>query len=162
PQWGLKFMIPAVGALLALSAALAAACFVRGFGITFLGRPRAPAAAQARESDRFSLGAMLLLALLCLLAGILPSLVIDALAPVIQLLVGGRMPLQADVPWLSIVPIAASRSSYNGLLVFLFIAVSAWIAALSIHRFASHAVRRSAAWDCGYPAPSPLTQYSAG
>jgi formate hydrogenlyase subunit 3/multisubunit Na+/H+ antiporter MnhD subunit len=162
PQWGLKFMIPAVGALLALSAALAAACFVRGFGITFLGRPRAPTAAQARESDRFSLGAMLLLALLCLLAGILPGLVIDALAPVIQPLVGGRMPLQADVPWLSIVPIAASRSSYNGLLVFLFIAASAWIAALAIHRFASHAVRRSPAWDCGYPDPSPLTQYSAG
>ena len=42
PQWGLKFMIPAVGALLALSAALAAACFVKAFGIDFLGRPRTP------------------------------------------------------------------------------------------------------------------------
>ena len=40
PSWGLKFLIPAVGALLALSAALAAACFVKAFGITFLGRPR--------------------------------------------------------------------------------------------------------------------------
>jgi hydrogenase-4 component B len=42
PQWGLKLMIPAVGGLLALSATLAGACFVRAFGITFLGRPRAP------------------------------------------------------------------------------------------------------------------------
>jgi hydrogenase-4 component B len=162
PQWGLKFMIPSVGALLALSAALAAACFVRGFGITFLGRPRAPIAELARETDRFSQSAMLLLVLLCLLAGILPGFVIDALAPVVQPLIGGRMPPQTDVPWLSIVPIAASRSSYNGLLVFLFIGASAWIAALVIHRFASRAVRRSAAWDCGYPDPSPLTQYSAG
>ena len=40
PQWGLKLMIPAVGALLALAAALAGACFVRAFGLTFLGRPR--------------------------------------------------------------------------------------------------------------------------
>ena len=40
PQWGLKLAIPADGALLALSAALAAACFVKAFGITFLGRPR--------------------------------------------------------------------------------------------------------------------------
>src|SRR5471030_937675 len=40
PEWGLKFLVPAVGALLALSAALAAACFVKAFGITFLGRPR--------------------------------------------------------------------------------------------------------------------------
>src|SRR5258705_13712679 len=39
PSWGLKLIVPAVGALLALSAALAAACFVRAFGFTFLGRP---------------------------------------------------------------------------------------------------------------------------
>ena len=32
PQWGLKIAIPADGALLALSAALAAACFVKAFG----------------------------------------------------------------------------------------------------------------------------------
>ena len=44
PQWGLKIMIPADGALLALSAALAAACFVKAFGIVFLGRPRTEAA----------------------------------------------------------------------------------------------------------------------
>ena len=40
PQWALKIMVPAVGGMLALSAALAAACFVKAFGITFLGRPR--------------------------------------------------------------------------------------------------------------------------
>ena len=44
PQWGLKILVPAVGALLALSAALAAACFVKAFGVTFLGRPRTEAA----------------------------------------------------------------------------------------------------------------------
>jgi len=43
PQWGLKIMVPAVGGLLALSAALAAACFVKAFGVTFLGRPRSAA-----------------------------------------------------------------------------------------------------------------------
>ena len=53
PSWGLKFLVPAVGALLALSAALAAACFVKAFGVTFLGRPRTAAAARARETDRF-------------------------------------------------------------------------------------------------------------
>ena len=44
PQWALKIMVPAVGALLALAAALAAACFVKAFGVTFLGRPRSTAA----------------------------------------------------------------------------------------------------------------------
>ena len=80
--------MPAVGALLALSAALAAACFVKAFGVTFLGRARTPAAAHARETDRFSLAAMFFFAALCLVAGILPGLFIDALAPVVQSLVG--------------------------------------------------------------------------
>jgi len=162
PQWGLKFMVPAVGGLLALSAALAAACFVKAFGITFLGRPRSPAAETAREVDRFSLTAMFVLAGLCLFAGILPGLIIDALGPVTLSMVGDRMPGQADIPWLSIVPIAEARSSYNGLLVFVFVAGSATIAALTIHRFASRALRRAPAWDCGFPQPSPITQYTAG
>src|SRR5213078_2688961 len=55
PQWGLKFTVPAVGALLALSAALAAACFVKAFGVTFLGRPRSASASGAEEVDTFSL-----------------------------------------------------------------------------------------------------------
>ena len=162
PQWGLKFAVPAVGGLLALSAALAAACFVKAFGITFLGRPRSPAAERAREVDRFSLTAMFILAALCVFAGILPGLMIDALAPVTQSLVGDRMPSQMGIPWLSIVPIAEARSSYNGLLVFIFIALSATMAALTIHRFASRSLRRAPAWDCGFPEPSPVTQYTAG
>ena len=92
PQWGLKIAIPADGALLALSAALAAACFVKAFGITFLGRPRTRAAADAREVDRCSLAAMFGFAALCLLAGIFPGVVIDLLAPVTQALTGAHMP----------------------------------------------------------------------
>src|SRR6266851_5351761 len=161
PQWGLKILVPSVGAVLALSAALAAACFVKAFGVTFLGRPRSPVVAKAGEADRFSLAAMLFLASLCLLAGILPGFVIDALAPLTQSLVGGRMPVQAVVHWLAIVPVSESRSSYDGLLVFVFIMLSALLSAYAIHRLASHRLRRAPAWDCGYPDPSPLTQYTA-
>jgi hypothetical protein len=71
------------------------------------------------------------------------------------------MPVQINGEWLSIVPIAESRSSYNGLLVFVFMALSGALAAFVIHRFASDRLRRAPAWDCGYPDPSPLTQYSA-
>jgi formate hydrogenlyase subunit 3/multisubunit Na+/H+ antiporter MnhD subunit len=161
PSWALKILAPAVGALLALSAALAAACFTKAFGITFLGRPRTHAAQSARETDRFTLAAMFALAALCLVAGVIPGFFIDALAPVASAAVGGRMPAQAGVAWLSIVPVAASRSSYNGLLVFLFIAISASLAASVIHRFASDALRRAPPWDCGAPNASPATQYSA-
>ena len=125
PQWALKITVPAVGALLALAAALAAACFVKAFGITFLGRPRSIAAEKAHEVDRYSLSAMTVLASLCLLAGILPGIVIDEISPVAFALLGERLPAQTPMPWLSILPIAQSGSSYNGLLVLLFIAVSA-------------------------------------
>jgi hydrogenase-4 component B len=161
PSWGLKFLVPAVGALLAMSAALAAACFVKAFGVTFLGRPRTLAAERAQETDRFSLAAMFCFATLCLVAGILPGLFIDTLAPVAEALVGERMPVQRGVEWLSIVPIAESRSSYNGLLVFLFMGLSGSLAAFAIHRLASDKLRRAPAWDCGYPDASPATQYTA-
>ncbi len=161
PSWGLKFLVPAVGALLALSAALAAACFVKAFGVSFLGRPRTPAAADARETDSSSLAAMFFLAALCLVAGVLPGIFIDALAPVTHALVGMSMPHQSGLDWLTVVPIAESRSSYNGLLVFIFVTLSGTIAAFVIHRLASDKLRRGPAWDCGYPDPRPSTQYTA-
>jgi formate hydrogenlyase subunit 3/multisubunit Na+/H+ antiporter MnhD subunit len=162
PEWPLKILVPGVGALLALSAALAAACFVRAFGIVFLGRPRTSQAAQARETDLWSGATMIALALACLIVGILPGFVIDALSSTAQLAVGAHMRAQSDLAWFSIVPIAESRSSYSGLLVFGFAVASMSMTAVAIHWLASRAVRRTPAWDCGFPEPSPLTQYSAG
>ena len=105
---------------------------------------------------------MLSFALFCLISGVLPGLFIDGLAPVTQGLVGARMPAQTALPWLSIVPIAEARSSYNGLLIFVFITLSALLAIYAIHRFASRALRRAPPWDCGFPDARPITQYTAG
>jgi len=162
PQWGLKLLVPAVGATLALSAALAAACFVKAFGVTFLGRARSPAAAEASETDRWSLLAMFMLVTLCLLAGIFPGRVLDALAPVTGALVGDSLAAQGSLPWLSIMPVTGVQVSYNGLLVFAFILSSAAVTALVIHRFASSGLRRAPAWDCGYPGSGTANQYTAG
>ena len=71
------------------------------------------------------------------------------------------MLVQTGVQWLSIVPIAESRSSYNGILVFLFMVISGTLAAFAIHRLASDKLRRAPAWDCGFPDRSPATQYTA-
>jgi formate hydrogenlyase subunit 3/multisubunit Na+/H+ antiporter MnhD subunit len=161
PSWALKLMVPAAGAMLALSAALAAACFVKAFGVTFLGRGRTPQAQRAMETDRASLAAMFAFAALCLVAGILPGLIIDALGPAVRGLTGTSMPQQSTIAWASIVPIAESRSSYNGLLVFLFITVATLLTIEAVHRYASRAVRRGPAWDCGFPDASPATQYTA-
>src|SRR5258708_14860062 len=86
----------------------------------------------------------------------------DALTPITIEMLGGSMPIEADEPWLSIVPIAESRSSYNGLLVMVFITISASLAVFFIHRFASHALRRGPAWGCGFSDPTPAAQDSSG
>jgi len=161
PQWVPRLIVPAVGATLACSAALAATCFVKAFGITFLGRPRSGAASAAHETDRWSRGSMLLLALLCLGAGVVPGFVMDALAPVTQLLLGTRLAAQSSQPWLRVVPIDTARSAYDGALVLGMIVVAGLATALIVRRFASHALRRSAPWDCGFPDASPTTQYTA-
>ncbi len=161
PEWGPKIVIPVAGALLALAAALAAACFVKAFGITFLGRPRSASAAAASEADRFSMSAMGALAALCLLAGIFPVVVINALAPVAHALIGATMPAQSIFPWGAIIPIAAARSSYDGFSIFLLIAAVTGLAVAGTRRLATHAVRRAPAWDCGFPDPRSETQYTA-
>ncbi len=162
PQWGLKLSVPATGALLALSAALAAACFVKAFGVTFLGRPRTARAAAAIETDIFSRLTMFIWAGLCVLFGVLPALAIDAIGPAVLGLLGARLAPQLPISWYLLVPISENRSSYDGLLVFLFIALSALFTAIAVHWLGSRAIRRSAIWDCGFPDPSPLAQYTAG
>jgi len=162
PQWGLKLAVPATGALLALSAALAAACFVKAFGVTFLGRPRTSAAANAGEADIYSRIAMFAWAGFCVLFGIFPALAIDALGPAVQSMLNSRLPPQLEIPWFLLIPIAGSRSSYDGLLVFIFIAASALLTVMAIHSLASRAIRRGPIWDCGFPDATPLAQYSAG
>jgi formate hydrogenlyase subunit 3/multisubunit Na+/H+ antiporter MnhD subunit len=163
-NWGMKILAPASGALLALATALAGACFLRFYGIGFLGRARGQGAAEAAETGRLTLGVMGAAAAACLLLGVFPGLMIDALAPVTSALLGGAIPPQGAreaLPWLTIVPVAESRSSYNGILVLIFVAVSGGAAAAAIHRFASRRLRRAPAWDCGFPDPDPAAQHSA-
>jgi hypothetical protein len=71
------------------------------------------------------------------------------------------LPSQGAQGWLSLVPVDAAQSSYNGLILLVFILVSATLVALFVHRLGSRASRIGRAWDCGFPEPVPLGQYSA-
>ncbi len=162
PHWLLKFLVPAIGALLALAAALAATCFVKAFGITFLGRARSKEAAGAQETDHYSLTACFILAILCLMAGVVPGYVVDSLSPVIQALnAGTALTPQYSQAGFTLVPVSEARSSYNGLLVLLFLLTVSLLAGFLIHRFASQTVRRGPAWDCGFAENHPSFQYTA-
>jgi len=105
---------------------------------------------------------MAVLAALCVLAGIAPGAVLDLMGPAVSAMLDGRLPRQIGQPWLTLVPIAETRSTYSGLLVLIFIAFSASVASWLVHRYASQALRRAPAWDCGFPQSDPMTQYGGG
>jgi len=162
PEPILRFLIPAVGGLLALAAALAAACFVRVYGIVFLGRPRSPEASAAHEVAPAQWGAMALLAALCIGGGLFAVPVIDMLRPVTTALVGASLPGSGAGPTpFSLVAFDSARSVYDAPTIAIFVAISAALTTLLVHWVSNRRTRRAPAWDCGFPDPSPSTQYSA-
>ncbi|HUJ15663.1 MAG TPA: proton-conducting transporter membrane subunit [Thermoanaerobaculia bacterium] len=74
-----KVIFALCGAVLALTAALAVTCFVKAFAMGFLGIARSSNAEQAKEAPRSMTAPMALLAILCLLFGVLPTYMISAL-----------------------------------------------------------------------------------
>lgn len=162
PQSIMHFLVPAVGILLVLAAALAASGFVRFFGIAFLGRARSAEAGHAHEADGFSRAAMGVLAVLCVVAGLVAAPLATALAPLVQTLTGGALPDQQTGPaLLSLTPFDAARSSYNAPLLLFFILSSGSLTAWIIHMFASRRTRPAPIWDCGFPYANPIAQYTA-
>src|SRR5579871_1159267 len=75
-----KIVFALCGAALALTASLAATCFVKTFAMSFLGLPRSGAAGSAHEAAPTALAAMGILAAVCLALGILPTYTIPALS----------------------------------------------------------------------------------
>jgi formate hydrogenlyase subunit 3/multisubunit Na+/H+ antiporter MnhD subunit len=162
PEPLLRFLSPAVGALLALAAGLAAACFVRVFGIVFLGRARSTEAAGAHEVAPIQRGAMAFLATLCICGGLFGSVMVAVIAPLLVQLIGLELPGTGAGPTIfSLVPFGPVRSIYDAPIIALFVALSASLITLFIHWVSNRRVRRAPAWDCGFPDASPITQYSA-
>jgi len=83
-----RLNFPLAGALLALTSALAAACFVRAFGIGFLALPRSSSASRAHESPLLMLVPQAFLAMLCVALGLLPGVTLSALDTVVVSLPG--------------------------------------------------------------------------
>ena len=145
PMLVLILVVPA----LALTGALALACFVKAFGAVFLGSPRTSAAACARETSRTMRLAMLPLALGCAVIGLFPT----ALAPLL-----GRV-LHVAAPRIALQPhlLALLHPIQTAALVVLAIVTIAILTLLAT-------TRRAAAgptWDCGYSEPTPRMQYTA-
>lgn len=101
----LSFEIPAVTfnlafaltvAALALTGGLAAATFVKAFGISFLALPRSEHAAHAHEVDWTMRAGMGILAVVCLVLGVAPSLALGPLQSVTTERIGVPADLHFD------------------------------------------------------------------
>jgi hydrogenase-4 component B len=160
PQWELKIAAAVVAALLALAAALAASCFVRAFGIAFLGRPRSPEAAAAVEVEPAMRWTLLVLAALCLLLGVLPMLALTPIGRLGEAVIGAAA-VPAEASWLWLTPPAAGGNSYGGAIVLVVIAGFGILTRIGIHNLASRRLRRAPPWACGFDAPVAPAQYSA-
>ncbi len=143
--------IPAV-VLLAVTGALALACFVKVCGVVFLGAPRSASAGRAHETGLWMRGPMLALAAGCVLIGFAPVLVWPAVA-------------RAADTWMGvgsgIVQAPASLATIGALNVGIVLAAVA-LAALSWWHPARVAAKCSPTWGCGFHAPDARMQYTAG
>jgi hydrogenase-4 component B len=77
-------IMPITVAMLALTSGLAAACFVKAFGITFLAIPRSPEAEHAHEAPRSMQVGMVSLVLMCVGLGLAPFAVVRVLGTAVS------------------------------------------------------------------------------
>lgn len=155
----LRSIIPVAAAVLALSAALAAACFVKVYGVAFLGQARSRHAARAREVDVGMRAAMGLLAVLCVLFGIFPSTVISVIDAIPNLLLGAGPPSATAQGWLWLTPITPKVASFSPPLVLVGILIFAFISYLLLRKRKVD-IRRGPAWDCGFGSLNSRMQYT--
>ncbi|MGC8658555.1 MAG: proton-conducting transporter membrane subunit [Desulfomonilaceae bacterium] len=81
---GVKIAFALCGAALALTAALAVTCFVKAFGMSFLGIARSKDAETATDASHLLTLPMGLLAVICFLLGIFPTYVIPVIDGVVN------------------------------------------------------------------------------
>lgn len=150
-------VVPAGAAIAALGliGGLAAACFAKAYGVSFLGEPRHPlTASDPAPPMRLAMSA---LAALCVLLGLAGAWVVPNLAPAVagparlsafelQLVLGGD--------------VGRVLAALGGLGAFFWVLL---LALLRLRRavLLEREVGASPTWDCGYAAPSPRMQYTA-
>lgn len=157
----MQLLIPMGAALLALTGALAAACFVKAFGVTFLGHWRGHHAPHVHEADWSMRIGMLLAALTCLLLGVFPVAYIGWMDVLAEQYIGASISSTAAVHgWLWLTPVSYERASYSGATVFLGI-LGVVIAVYLLLHVRPGAIRRVPIWDCGFEKLNARMQYTA-
>jgi hydrogenase-4 component B len=162
PDLAVKIAVPLTVALLALTGALAAACFVKAFGITFLGLPRSQHAEGAHESSPTMIGAMGFLVIICLVLGVVPGPVLFVVNSLVGALLGTNAAGQVSLNGgLLFVPTSALSSVAPTLLAGLLIGLIAIPVAAGLFLGGRMQKRVAMTWACGLQRIEPQMQYTA-
>jgi hydrogenase-4 component B len=140
-----QIVLPLMVGILALIGGLAAACFLKAFGVAFLGRPRSTEAEHAVEVPVLMRSAMTLLAAACLLIGVWPGLLLRPLASLVQGLIPGSGVPEETLSIARVMPWTAAIVLGAGALVGAF----------------KRRERLARTWACGLPGLSSRMQYTS-
>lgn len=154
-----RLNLPLAAALLALTSALAAACFVRAFGISFLALPRSAAASGAHESPISMTAPLGFLAALCAGLGLFPGVALRGLEGVTTSL-PGLEPSSALVR--AGLGMSSAVVSFDHVVPALFglALLTALLGSMALTARRGVAVRRARTWGCGGEL-TPRTEYTA-
>ena len=164
-----RSLLPLFAATLALAGALTAMCFVKVYGIAFLGRPREPrhaapdaAGDQDHDAGMMERLGMAWLAAGCFVLGLFPTSFLLMLNRVAVSLTGqGLREGAVQSNWLWLVPVESERASYSPI-VFLIVIVSVTLLTfILVRRFYHGRLRYSEGWGCGYSELTARTQDTA-
>jgi len=159
---GTKLFLGICAAMLALTSGLAAACFVKAFGITFLAQPRSRYTRNAKEVSLSMKAGMLFLSLLTLIFGLAAALIIKLLAKVASAATGIDINNMRFALNNFIVNPQVGESIYLSTPLLISVLIVLGIIGFVLYRlFNGETVRSYNTWDCGYYKLDSRNEYTA-
>jgi hydrogenase-4 component B len=163
PKPEVAVMMPIAVGMLALTSGLAAACFVKAFGITFLAIPRSREAEAAREAPFSMRAGMVILALACIALGLLPFAVVPVMGKVLAGL--GGLPETRPVFTLGLsiaTPNIAAGSQVSPTLIAAGLLILLGLVPLVMMLLrVNQRLRVGDSWGCGRIGQTPRMEYTA-
>ncbi len=163
-----RSLLPLFAATLALAGALTAMCFVKVYGVAFLGRPResgnaqSPAGGRGHDAGNMERFGMAWLAAGCFVLGLFPTSFLLMLNRVCTSLTGQGLSDEALASnWLWLVPTASAQASYSPVIFLIVIIGVTLLAFLLVRHFYHGRVRFADPWDCGFPEQTSRMQDTA-
>ncbi|QFY07656.1 hydrogenase 4 subunit B [Nonomuraea phyllanthi] len=150
--------MPLAVGMIALSAGLAVATFVKAFGVGFLARPRSAEAGRAEEVPPVMLGGTALAVACCVALAVAPTVVVPALGRAVAVVFPGRDVVRGELT----LRLAGVSGGVSPLLIAVALLVSVMAVLVLVRVAATRRARRAARlWDCGAGPMSARMEYTA-